>query len=87
MGSLPIDLENMMNQPEGYVPLVVEADHDTSLPTGLMDCGHHFNDIPRDVRRRYMRDQSAQIPRDILHNIVIDSNMAHPSTNIRRQSL
>ncbi len=43
----PMDLENMMNNPEGYVPLVMDDNHDVAIPVAIMDAGHHFDDCPR----------------------------------------
>ncbi len=44
--ALPMDLENMMNNPEGYVPLVMDDNHDVAIPVAIMDAGHHFDDCP-----------------------------------------
>ena len=47
--TLPIDLENMMNNPDGYVPLMAEDNHDVEIPLAIMDAGHHFDDGPEEV--------------------------------------
>jgi hypothetical protein len=44
---LEIDMENISNEEEGYVALEDSNDHRISMPTSLMDVGHHFGDVPR----------------------------------------
>ncbi len=45
--TLPLDLEIMMNNPDGYVPLMMDDNHDgIAIPLGIMDAGHHFDDCP-----------------------------------------
>jgi hypothetical protein len=49
---LPLDPENMTNNPNGYVPLMTDDTHDgIAIPLELMDVGHHFDDCPQAVRR------------------------------------
>jgi hypothetical protein len=48
---LPMDLENMMNNPKGYVPLVTDDNHDVAIPAAIMDASHHFDDCPRAARQ------------------------------------
>jgi hypothetical protein len=43
----PLDLENMINNPNGYVPLMTDDNHDgIAIPLKIMDAGHHFDDCP-----------------------------------------
>jgi hypothetical protein len=44
--TLPSDLKNMMNNHDGYVPLMMEDNHDIAIPLAIMDTGHHFDDCP-----------------------------------------
>jgi hypothetical protein len=44
---LPLDVENMINNPDGYVPLMMVDNHDDiAIPVEIMDAGHHFDDCP-----------------------------------------
>jgi hypothetical protein len=44
---LLLDLENMINNPDGYVLLMMDNNHDgIAIPVELMDAGHHFDDCP-----------------------------------------
>ena len=47
---LDIDQEHMMNDDDGYIEMEHSNVHNISLPTSLMDVGHHFYDVPRSVR-------------------------------------
>ena len=49
--SLEKDYDNLMMQPEGYVTMDADDNHRILVPRGLMDCGHHFDDMPRALRR------------------------------------
>ncbi len=44
--ALPMDLENMTNNPEGYVPLVTDDNREVAILVAIMDAGHHFDDYP-----------------------------------------
>jgi hypothetical protein len=85
---LPLDLENMINNPDGYVPLNVDDNHDgIAIPLEIMDAGHHFDDCPRAVRRGQVTDAASasngELPHTILLNHVVDSHKTHPHTNAR----
>jgi hypothetical protein len=85
---LPLDLENMINNPDGYVPLNVDDNHDgIAIPLEIMDAGHHFDDCPRAVRRGQVTDAASasngELPRTILLNHVVDSHKTRPHTNAR----
>ena len=44
---LPLDVENLINNPDGYVPLMMVDNHDEiAIPVEIMDAGHHFDDCP-----------------------------------------
>jgi hypothetical protein len=44
--TLPADLEHVMNQLEGYVPMIRDGIHDVPIPYEIMDGGNHFEDRP-----------------------------------------
>ena len=77
----------MMTQcEEGYISMI-DDNSGVSLPSGLMNCGHHTNDLPRAVRRT--RSTLANIeasgesnrPRKLLHLQVIESQKTRPHVN------
>jgi hypothetical protein len=37
----------MMNNPEGYVPLGTDDNHDVANAVAIMDASHHFDDCPQ----------------------------------------
>jgi hypothetical protein len=83
---LPLDLENMINIPDGYVPLMMEDNHDgIAIPCEIMDASHHFDDCPRAVRRGRRTDvasaSNGDLPRTILLNHVLDSHKTHTHAN------
>ena len=44
--TLPADLEHMMNQLEGYVPMIGYDNHDVPIPYEIMNIGNQFEDCP-----------------------------------------
>ncbi len=81
-----MDLENMINNPNGYVPLMMDNNHDgIAIPVEIMDAGHHFDDCPRAARRGWRTDVSSvlngELPHTILLNHVVYSHMMRPHTN------
>jgi hypothetical protein len=78
------DEDYMMTQClERYIAMTVN-DGGVSLPTGLMDGGHHRNDMPRAVRRTREVTHtlgSTDISRDFLHIEVIESQKMRPREN------
>ena len=86
---LPLDLENMINNPNGYVPLKIYDNHHDGIavPPEIMDTGHHFDDCPRAARRGQRTDAASasngELPRTILLNHVVDSHKTRPHTNAR----
>jgi hypothetical protein len=49
--TLLLDEEYMMTQcPEGFITMTAD-DSGVSLPSGLMNCGHHNDDMPRALCR------------------------------------
>jgi hypothetical protein len=85
---LPLDLENMINDPDGYVALTMDDNHNgIAIPAEIMDAGHHFDDCPRAARRGrrtdLASDTNSELPRTILLNHVVDSHKTRPHTNAR----
>ncbi len=45
---LNIDEEYMMTNKGGYIKMVNDdTKHNIPVPAGIMDCRHHFQDVPR----------------------------------------
>ena len=86
---LPLDLENMINSLNGYVPLKIDNNHHDGIviPLEIMDAGHHFDDCPRAARRGQRTDAASasngELPCTILLNHVVDSHKMRPHTNAR----
>ena len=86
---LPLDLENMTNNLNGYVPLKIDDNHHDgiAIPLEIMDAGHRFDDCPQpQAARRGQRTDAAsasndELPCTILLNHVVDSHKMHPHTN------
>ena len=61
---LNADVNHMMNNEDGFVPMEAGADDGILLPWALMDAGYHFRDIPWNVRRQHERSNPDQtLPR------------------------
>ncbi len=82
-----LDEDYMMTQcAEGYITMI-DDDSCVSLPSGLMNCGHHNDDLPRTLRRT--RSIVAEIkamgalnrPHKLLHLQVIESQKTRPCVN------
>ena len=70
----------MMNDCNGYVPMEPSADHQGVIPAALMNGGHHFQDVPRNIRRNRRQSNIAELlPRQLLLQQVIDSHMTRPT--------
>ena len=72
---------HMMNDCHGFVPMEQSADNPGVLvPAALMNGGHHFLDVPRNIRRKQMQQGNSNelLPRQRLLQQVIDSHMTRP---------
>jgi hypothetical protein len=73
---LDADVEFMLNKHEdGYVAMESSDDHGITMPTALMDVGHHFDEVPRNNRRKIVRSTFTDeeiMPREILRDIVLN---------------
>jgi hypothetical protein len=54
-------------------------DHGIAMPTALMDVGHHFDEVPRNIRRNRSTKEEA-MPREILHDVVLNLHAQRPKT-------
>ncbi len=43
--ALPVDIEHIMNGPEGYVRMVKDCNHGVPTPKDIIDGGNHFDKI------------------------------------------
>jgi hypothetical protein len=69
----------------GAVPMVYSAAADMTLPTGLLDGGHHFDDTPESSRRcRARRANTEVLPREELHALVVEKGLKRPPPTKRR---
>ena len=79
--ALSMDIEHMMNGPEGYVPLVNNNSHNVPTPKNILDGGNHFDNCPRAARQsRHVTNN--ELPRTVLLSIVIYSHKTHPHANM-----
>ncbi|KAL3774298.1 hypothetical protein ACHAW5_010202 [Stephanodiscus triporus] len=75
------------HSPEGYITMTTTDVSGVSLPSGLMDCGHHSDDMPRALRRTrsILNDIEESCPtsqpRELLHLQVIESQLTRPHEN------
>ncbi len=78
---LSVDTLNIMNNEDGYVPMEASREHgNIRLPRALMEPGHHFRDVPRNIRRRQERaNAEITLPRQRLLKQVIDSHLKRPT--------
>jgi len=79
------DEDHIMMQDEGYIPMNV-SDTGKCIPFGLVDGGHHLDDVPRAARRhRSAVDYvigGVNRPRESLLLRVVESQKTQPHTNI-----
>jgi len=80
------DMLNMMTNALGYVGIRRERGV-TLAPRGLANGGHHFDDLPREVRRRWTTESvinDVVLPRQRLLRQVIESHKVRPPVNCRQ---
>ena len=59
------DEHYLMLQPDGYLTMDVN-ECGVSVPVGLMDCGHHREDVPLANRRQRLDNAELKLPRETL---------------------
>jgi hypothetical protein len=82
---LEIDTENIINWEDGYVALEDTNVHRIPMPITLMDAGHHFKEVPRIARHNRLVNNTTDeedMPRNLLHNVVLNLHSRHPSIRI-----
>ncbi|KAL3789660.1 hypothetical protein ACHAW5_002377 [Stephanodiscus triporus] len=62
--------EHMLKDDDGYIEMKHSNVHNIAMPTALMDVGHHFDDVPRFIRRPRHKNLEAYLPLTKLHNKV-----------------
>ena len=77
---LRVDTQHIMNSEDGFVPMEASRDHGLPLPRALMEPGHHFGDIPRNIRKQHERaNAEGNLPQQRLLKQVIDSHLKRPT--------
>jgi hypothetical protein len=86
LASAPLLSEDFANiAAEGAVPLVRHRDgQNDNSPEQLLNGGHHYDDVDRNMRRQLERQSrrvsdDGLLPRDRLHQIIIDKDMKRPT--------
>jgi len=74
------DEHYLMLQPDGYLTMDVN-EWGVSVPAGLMDCGHHREDMPLANRRQRLDDAELKLPRENFLLKVILSQKSRPHSN------
>jgi len=69
-----------MLQPDSYLTMDVN-EWSVSVPAGLMDCGHHREDMPLANHRQRLDDAELKLPRENLLLKVILSQKSRPHSN------
>jgi hypothetical protein len=82
---LAADVNYIINKYEdGYLVMDDGSnDHGITMPTALMDVGHHFDEVPRRIQRGPQTKNTNEnqiMPREILHDIVLRSHARRPNT-------
>jgi hypothetical protein len=76
---LNVDKEYMMTNEGGYIEMESDT-HNIPVPAGIMDCGHHFQDVPHAYRRSWNnRNPDAELPRKVMHDKVVTLHACRPN--------
>jgi hypothetical protein len=77
----------MMTQcEEGYISMI-DDDSGVSLPSGLMNCRHYYDDLPKALRRTRSivadieASRASNRPHELLHLQVIELQKSRPHVN------
>ncbi|KAG7347942.1 DDE superfamily endonuclease [Nitzschia inconspicua] len=76
----PQDVDHMTRNLTGSVPLEADEIEDTPRPIQLIGAGHHFDDVPREIRRR--RQVTPCQPRELLHERISNEHWKRPSRKV-----
>ena len=84
---LDSDVEYMLNEHDDrYVAMESSNDHGITMPTALMDVGHHFDEVLRNSRRKILRSTFTDeeiMPREMLRDIVLNLHAQRPNLSIK----
>eukprot|EP00804_Cyclotella_cryptica_P003177 CCRYP_013780-RA/>CCRYP_013780-RA protein AED:0.21 eAED:0.16 QI:0/0/0/1/1/1/2/0/414 len=67
------DMNNIVNHDQGYVEMSSCGDESYDVPMDLMDAGHHFNDVPRFIRRQNSIEDGL-LPRMVIHDFIANGH-------------
>ena len=81
---LDIDQEHMLNEDDGYIEMEHSNVHNITMPTALMDVGHHFDDVARTTRRPRRKHSEDELPRTKLHDKVCRMHACRPTSRSSR---
>ncbi len=77
---LAIDADHLIHNEGGSIKMVSNDTHDVPVPEGIIDCGHHFQDIPCAHQRVVANnDTDEDLPQKEMHNKVASSNYCRPN--------
>jgi hypothetical protein len=79
--SLEKDSCFMMNKDDGYIDMISDKEHDTSVPIELMNVGHHYDEVPKAVLKRHNAlIQQDKLPRSEIHDFIPDGHWERPQS-------
>ena len=81
---LNVDEEYVMTNTGGYIEMVSDdrTQHDIPIPAAIMDCGHHFQDVPRTYWRLWnnrSNNPDVELPRKEMHDKVVNLHACRPN--------
>ena len=84
---LPIDENYIVNNPNGYITLVAPPNGNKRnvIPSELLGHGHHFEGQRSDIWKQKMVG-NGPLPREIMHDLVLKSNLKRPRSNCKRRA-
>jgi hypothetical protein len=79
----PLACDQMENTACGGIRVEVNQEHNVEVPNSLLHGGHHHDDTSRMDRRKFERQHrqeaiNNQLPRDLLHDIVVQRGCKRP---------
>jgi hypothetical protein len=76
------DTDNLINNSDGFVDLVVDDNHgEITVPTDLMQAGHHFDNVPCNILWQHQLNHSnLALPRTVLHDFMANGHWERPRT-------
>jgi hypothetical protein len=88
--SLAVDDNHILNNENGFV-VEHNGEHNLEVPTDLMDSGHHFDNLPRNIMAQYRYRLSREgapggtpiLPRTSLHQFIANGHWERPRLRTR----